>query len=197
MIIAKSKQSGFGTIEGLLVVIILLLIGFAGWYIWDKNQHPSISTVTNSSTNSNTAASYLEIKELGIKLKLTDNTKDLAYAVNSQGKIVLSSKSLAAEEPKCAADYEGSVPGRTVNGVGSVEFYADPEAKDLSPGGDLKNSELSLDPLQVGSKYFYLWSHQSFCVNAGTHNKPEDKAYQLEDVLVGAIRRHEIKIEKL
>lgn len=34
----KNNQKGFGAVEALVIVLILGLIGFGGWYIWHKSQ---------------------------------------------------------------------------------------------------------------------------------------------------------------
>jgi hypothetical protein len=186
----KNIQKGFGVLVVILALVVMSLIAVVTLFISNNSN----KTKTEANTIITEPQTYLNIKELGLKLKLTPDTKDLTYYLDPQNKIVLSSASLAAEEPMCAADYVGE---SFVHGVGTILYYTDPDNKDLSPDGTLKNSELFLDPLQLGDKYYYLWSQQSFCVNNGTHNKESDKAYQIEDSLVKAIRRHEIKIEKL
>gem|GEM_PF-5416893 len=32
----KKNQHGFGAIEGLLLLVIVSLIGFVGWYVWQS-----------------------------------------------------------------------------------------------------------------------------------------------------------------
>jgi hypothetical protein len=34
----KNNQKGFSAIEGLLILIIICLIGFSGWYVWNSKQ---------------------------------------------------------------------------------------------------------------------------------------------------------------
>jgi hypothetical protein len=42
----KNNQKGFGVVEALVIVLILGLVGFGGWFIWNKNQ-------TNGQSNGN------------------------------------------------------------------------------------------------------------------------------------------------
>jgi prepilin-type N-terminal cleavage/methylation domain-containing protein len=50
----KNKQKGFTVVEVLMVLVIVLLVGFAGWYVWnqrDKSDDKSTSTSTNKSAD--------------------------------------------------------------------------------------------------------------------------------------------------
>lgn len=38
------KQSGFGVIEVIILVVMLGIIGFGGWYLWQANQKPAEQT---------------------------------------------------------------------------------------------------------------------------------------------------------
>lgn len=75
--------------------MIIGIIGGTGWYVWKaqkSNQQPGDATQPTSSsqkkkdTNNNEqtqkpAQKYLEIKELGIKLKLTDSISNIYYVL--------------------------------------------------------------------------------------------------------------------
>jgi hypothetical protein len=47
----KNKQNGFTLVEGLLVVIALTLVSFAGWYVWNTNQNEKKAESNNSSSS--------------------------------------------------------------------------------------------------------------------------------------------------
>lgn len=88
------KQSGFSAVILPLVLVIISIIGGIGWYVWKSQRNtkqsanatqPTSSNQAKKDDNSNeqtqkTAQKYLEIKELGIKLKLTDGIKNIYYA---------------------------------------------------------------------------------------------------------------------
>ena len=91
----KTNQKGSTAIVILIIVIVLVLVGLAGWYVWNK-QHPKKATTslqTSSSTSNNNQTTqkaatqdqqkFLVIKELGIKLPLSDPIKDLVYTYNT------------------------------------------------------------------------------------------------------------------
>jgi hypothetical protein len=197
----KNNASGFGIIEALLLLFVVLTIGGAGWFAWQRTQNNETESVAvksekpeSNEKNVTTIAGseYMKIPELGLKVKLDDSTKDLTYDVKSDGTVAISSKSLAAEEPKCAADYSPSAD----LSVASIFSFTDPDGYDISPTGEFKNSEM-VDSVKVGANYYYISSAQSFCVNVGTNNKPQDKAYQLEAAIVQYLRSSKGLLEAL
>lgn len=179
----KTNQSGAAHLVAILTVIIVVAIGTIGWRVWDNNNQ----NAKQDKTTNITSVPYLEIAELGVKLKLTQSTKDMTYHINSSGDAVLSSTSLAKEEPKCAADYAGN------NGVGMVSSFTNPE--DQLPNGSGTNASTFPDAVKVGDKYYFIVTGQQFCVNAGTKNGPTDTAYKIESTLVRALR-NDITLEK-
>ena len=103
----------------IVAVLVVAGLGLIGWKLYSLYSKPSANTTTTSNqathqtgntqtnTTGNTSASdqtaYLDIKELGIKIKLDDSIKDVVYsystANNSQhpqyvGGVNLSSQSL-------------------------------------------------------------------------------------------------------
>ena len=198
----KNNQSGVAHIAAILVVVVIAAIGIVGWKVWDSTKEDKSSsadtttkttTETNQNSTPNTTSTYLEVKELGVKLKLTSDTKDLTYSVNKDGVAVLSSTSLAKEEPKCAADYVDNSQ-YAIHGVGSVSYFTDPNGTETGPGPS--NKQNYPDSILLNGKYYYILTNQSFCVNVGTKNNPTDKAYQIETSLVHALR-NDITLEKL
>ncbi len=208
------QQKGFGALEGLLVILILLVVSFGGWYVWNNSSNKDESTAdkslvqtesANLQSNADTAATnaapassskkYLEISELGVKLALTDQTDDLTFSMDSSKTAILSSSSLSKAEPKCAADYRGS-ENNDVYGIGMLSYFTDPNGYELF-GGDTTNISAYPEATKVSDKYFYFATNQSYCVNVGSNNNPGDTAYDIETELVKAIKNKDIKIEKL
>lgn len=78
------KQSGFGLIEIIIIVAVIAAIGIGGWWVWQNNksttgqqsQQPSAAT----NNEQEVSPSILEIKELGIKIELSDAIKDAYYS---------------------------------------------------------------------------------------------------------------------
>jgi hypothetical protein len=59
MLMNKTNQQGFHIVMIPLIVIILGIIGFTGWYVWDKNQNQT--TISNPESSNNNNASNLDI----------------------------------------------------------------------------------------------------------------------------------------
>jgi hypothetical protein len=84
----KLNTKGFSVVEAGLVLVIVGIIGFAGWKVWDVQQQtdkPEQQATTSSLPSSEPADQvnqFLELKDVGLKLELTDEIKD-AYAYTS------------------------------------------------------------------------------------------------------------------
>lgn len=79
------SQKGFSAVETILLVIIVGLIGFTGWYVYTTQQNTNDSLDTAASTSDVTAtnqqaAKYLTIKEAGVKFQLSSPIRDAYYA---------------------------------------------------------------------------------------------------------------------
>lgn len=119
-----ARNAGFGIVGVVLIVVAVALIGFIGWRVYDASKaKPTSSTQqqTSSSQSSGSGqpssqppsgtptdtATYLNIKELGVRIKLDDSVKDATYSVQtlSDGSLVarFSTQSLAALDPSCDA----------------------------------------------------------------------------------------------
>lgn len=92
----KHHQKGFGAIEVLVVILVLLLIGGAVWFVLNNKKDSKDSSSDKQSTSQTSrsgsdaeqkdeTASYLVIKEWGIKIPLSDELKGLGYRVKNDG----------------------------------------------------------------------------------------------------------------
>lgn len=73
----KISRKGFSTVEILIALLIIGLIGGAGWYIWKINYKTAESGGTTTQTSSTTPATnagdnYLTIKEWGVRFSVSD-----------------------------------------------------------------------------------------------------------------------------
>lgn len=87
----KKNEKGFAVLEGLLIVVIVVLIGFVGWYVLkvkgNTNKTPSTSTGSNTGTKiaqplvetSGPNKGYLVVKEWGIRIKPDTNLPSVSY----------------------------------------------------------------------------------------------------------------------
>src|SRR6266702_910027 len=87
----RGDTSGFGMIELLVLFVGIGIIGFVGWYVWQARANASSSYNASADLNVVAAAPrpggtpasatpYLIIKELGIRIPLTTDIKDLVYS---------------------------------------------------------------------------------------------------------------------
>lgn len=53
----KLNQNGFGLVEGLLIAVIVLLLGFGGYYVWNENQEEDMTSSSQESTKDNSMQS--------------------------------------------------------------------------------------------------------------------------------------------
>lgn len=164
----KVNQKGFSLIEILIVLVVLGLLGAVGWYVWMQHtkSKPTTSTTSSSasqvtppSTSSSASApTYLNITELGIKVKLNDDTRDLTYAKTKDGTIGISTKSLEAFGVGCNAE---------TGDVAIIYTFTDPSGSDPFEGSHT-NMDVFPKALKLNGKYYalnYGGISQSPCVD--------------------------------
>lgn len=107
----KTSQKGFATLEGLLILIIVGLIGFVGWYVYQSKNaadksYSNAATASSAKVATTSKSTYLEIKEWGVRIKLNKNTESLYYYIDPQKPdfAYLSLKIISNIAPNCAAD---------------------------------------------------------------------------------------------
>lgn len=59
----KNNQKGFGTVESVLILIIVGLIGFIGWYVWDSKNDEPVETARTVQTIKKTEVNKDKIPE--------------------------------------------------------------------------------------------------------------------------------------
>ncbi len=114
------NQKGFGAVEALLILVIVGIIGGAGWYVFQsqKKTNQSLDNANKSLTElsqqknveqSKDETEYIEIKEWGVRFALNDDYSDMYYLVKpSQDSgyqfAYFSTKSIDIVAPECAVD---------------------------------------------------------------------------------------------
>lgn len=91
----QGHQRGFGIIEIIILLVVIGLLAFAGWRVYQNNRTKVSDAAGSSTQNSSTTGqsqkpdvAYLKIKEWGIKLPLSKEVNDAYYvaSVSSVGK---------------------------------------------------------------------------------------------------------------
>jgi hypothetical protein len=118
---SSHKHANLPVIEAFLVVVILAIVGFTGYYIWDSNQSTNdVLDAANKSASvkvENKPATpvavepvgYLTLSEWGVKIPLTKAVASTyySYEARNRGYAYLSLRSLADKEPLCAPEQGG------------------------------------------------------------------------------------------
>ncbi len=152
----KLNQRGFGGLEALIIIAILLLIGGIGAYLYGQRPHKaatvktttsSPATATGTSTtpggvpaSGGTAGSVQateitsKLAALGISIKLPDSLNDLTYNLSMSGsvyKMNFSTSQLTAAVPACAANQGNGAFDTIIRGPGTYPGPANPSSGGL------------------------------------------------------------------
>ncbi|MEO7364128.1 MAG: hypothetical protein ABIV43_01320 [Candidatus Saccharimonadales bacterium] len=175
----RVNQKGFGTIELLLVSIMILLVGFIGFYVYntqkstDKLNQAATTNVPNakkSATDSSSisqptpAADYLTIKQWGVRMKLSAAIKDAIYILGHDGSQTdvfagLSTSSLTQLEPYCGPDKTS---------VGALVRQTTAEHNTNASSSEAGSITNPVYDLQVGDHYYAYIHAQSACYSNDT-----------------------------
>lgn len=163
-------QQGFGSLETVLIILIIAIIGGTGYYVYQANRKTAnLLAVTAQETNSATQKSvaktvksvastptvtkYLVIKEWGVRMKLNANMSDAYYAFlpNETANAYLSVSSLVALAPGCAAT-------ATSIGVLFRQTIAEHQAALSNPGDSNAPGDIN-----IGNYYYGFMGAQAGC----------------------------------
>ncbi|HEY5442222.1 MAG TPA: hypothetical protein VIJ68_01650 [Candidatus Saccharimonadales bacterium] len=102
----NTNQRGFSTVEGLLILIIVLLIGFIGYYVWhaQKSASDTLNSASKASQSSPTKvapAKWFKLADLGVEFKLPSTLSDLQSAPNDNGGYFLSVANMESIYKQC------------------------------------------------------------------------------------------------
>ena len=120
------RNQGFAIVETLLVVIILGLIGFTGWYVWhSKNAADKTLNTTNSSDGPLKLHKVVTLKESGVlkvdswgfSLKVPGNQHYMykLYEPPEYEMVLLTTVELLKEMPSCGFTSTGEVDRGTAD----------------------------------------------------------------------------------
>jgi len=175
------NEKGFSAVEVVMVIVIIALIGVVGWMVY-KNQHKtpvkvSIAKTTSSpstsktspANNSSTApqASYLVIKEWGVKLLLTTPINDATYQIVTNNQYIkpaafLSTATLDASAD-CKAYYLPGAPNDPTPTFQDIERYSLTDTTSLYEGGPTitasQAAQQSPSTYKLVGNYVYYFRH--------------------------------------
>lgn len=179
----NKTQTGFALIEGLLIILILAIIGFGGYYVWntqknvDKTSKETVNTSQSAATTSSSDKLFV-IKEWGIKgpnsasVHLKYKIGDFAGHPAAE---FTSEELLAAGGSDCAS------------GGGVITQYSSSDKNELNvtnPDQTIEQGAISGDIAYyslVGNKYYVFHGPQAGCGDP-------DKIQTLETDTLGAVK---------
>jgi hypothetical protein len=179
------SQSGFGGVEALLFLVIIGIIGFTGWYVWnskantDKNltavssTTPIVKKSTTPTASTADATSYLTIKEWGVKIPVSNGLKGLTYSFKAydDGTQIVGFTFPSLKNTECNDDQS----------VGALVRFT---ASDIDPlSGDKLTSE-NPGVKQIGTYYYTVGLPQATCTNdTATQNIVTNARQPLTDAI--------------
>ena len=180
----KSNQQGFSAIEGLLILIVILMIGFIGYYVYhsqqqanktlnaaqaDNNSTTSAKKSTSSSSSSS-ATKYFTISQWGVRAPYdgTDSfTPNFSPDSSSTTEIVSANLSKTYD---CSTFGAGEVTRAS-----SGDPSNDPANPTVTVGEDYSSNPSFY--AKVGSYYYYFSHDKAACsdsVTADAQNAAND-----------------------
>lgn len=122
----KKTQKGFSAVEALVIVLIVALLGFAGWFVWHSKQKDT--PVSKSTTSQNSAAKKQAASTTPAKIDTTITTVDLAFRTEADlsklpSVAPASFKAYLSEKLKAnVADTSGCIEVFTISKISSVNI---------------------------------------------------------------------------
>lgn len=173
----KKTQKGFALIEGLLIILILVIIGFGGYYVWNSQKQTNKTLDTAASTSQKAASSeaankpgqmYLTIKEWGVRLPYSGD--DIyTYKINPDNPKLASviSKNLA-DKYQCTDSGAGTLVRNSPDDNIGPPFDSGLTVKE--------DAQQNPGAYKVVGNYYYGFSHDKFACSDSVTSETQDNA---------------------
>lgn len=189
----NKNQLGFGTVEIILVVVIIGLLGAVGWFVYDKNKTettPASSTVTTPTTTPTTETTtptdttkYLVVKEWGVKIPLSSDVSGLYYEISTNkvgsfrttGLDKLGTKGCKSNSIIVARGKANDIPPNETDSTESnfKDYYDGAVREDDSPNSTTTTRDIHL---KIGNYYYVPPGYSgASCLTSQTNNAQEAK----------------------
>lgn len=144
----QNHERGFALVEALIIALVLVVVVFAGWWMWQKQQDKKTNTASTAqtsekntgateekSTGQSPAVTYLTIKEWGVKIGFPDANK-VSYTLTQEMTYDTGTKGTEAlfKLKESAAKYCRDL------GIGLARYDredGDPQGRDTTKIGDM------------------------------------------------------------
>jgi prepilin-type N-terminal cleavage/methylation domain-containing protein len=152
----KDNQKGFGLIESLLVILIIAVIGFGGYYVWHTQRTKTPTITTTISTPTASTQQYLTIKEWGVRVPMpSDVAMSDIYYVTGTDTLDGSSSEVGLASHKISALTSDCIPQAGVNESPFGWIVRMTPAAYQQAAADYQDTGLKNGTL-LGS-YYYVW----------------------------------------
>jgi prepilin-type N-terminal cleavage/methylation domain-containing protein len=170
--IRNQKQAGFTIVEVLLVLILLAIVGFTGYYVW-HSQKKTDETLTTTNNTAQTATpkqstvtdnqKYLAITEWGVKIPLAADISDAYYIQQHDiNAVYLSLTNYKGTD--CAADNVS---------LGLIQRFT---AADKDDDGNALVSDYPA-AIKIGNNYYQYQHPQAACDGGGGVDNSSSSPY--------------------
>src|SRR2546430_452078 len=102
----RTSESGFSLVESLLIVVVICLVGFVAFYVFNSKQNVDLTTQSASTPSSlkTSNSAYLALPSAGVKIPVYSTIKDvdtLPTQDGSKDSVSLTTKSFEAAVTQC------------------------------------------------------------------------------------------------
>jgi hypothetical protein len=188
-----NNQSGFGAIEFLLTLIVVILLVFVGWYIYHTDHKStnsnSYSTQSTSSTTAKTV-SYFTITQWGVRAQYSgDLTLEYSTPTGSSPAFVyLSSTQLDKSDNSTSATCSNQQYGGVIQRYSPTDEYTN---SDGYPTGNTvaETFKAGTPGFSVVGNYYYIYSPpQGSCSDLATSQTLQTQTVNVFKSLVQSLK---------
>lgn len=168
----KQNSLGFTAVEGLLILVVILLVGFVGYYVATAKQKTNQTLNNANSANQSTASvnngkaslqnGYFTIKEWGVRAKYSSKI-ELQYKVKNTGSLnyaEFSSAQLASAKPTVC---DISTAGGIIDRFKPNDHWYNEDGTDSGKTVQQEVVASSLTYKKVGQYYYVYKNPQVVC----------------------------------
>ncbi len=174
MFIMRLNQKGFSAVEILIVIVVITLIGFVGWRVYDSNQDTGEDTNTTQQENSEDTSTTATNDDDSTQTEQTETTQSDEEATKR--------KSFTAYETSLTIDelegweYMGiyDYPGE---GSNEYQINISNETRDIQLSLQISTFETSLYEQDIFDT-FTGFNGETYYITSSVDDKPGDTRYQ-------------------
>jgi prepilin-type N-terminal cleavage/methylation domain-containing protein len=187
----KLNQKGFTFLEMLLVLIILAIIGFTGYYVWNSHektdsllntaQNETAAVKVTKKSNSTSSTKYFTISQWEVRAPYSGSLS-LEYSLGSPSSMPatasFSSSALDSSDTMCAntKNYGGIITRYLSN-----DDYVTPDGQTTSQTAAAYAATLTKAEYAYVGKYYYFYEQpQAYC---GSSQSSKDTQIQTESAV--------------